>query len=221
MEKLKQNSDNMTNAMTQLQKLVDGVKDTVKKEDIEKVIREAKEAMRQQQLQHQQQQDQQRQADLEASKIKTESTPKKEDESKVEEEEMRSKRVQESEGSKKEAKAYRVENRNWGDQRKLDLIGNKDGFAVWKERAISHLVQGRPEILKLLNWAEKKKESIKEKDEEEASEERGIEDGALVSFMMYGAIKYIMVDAMRRYVRSPSYVSPSPSHAAGARRSAS
>ena len=48
-----------------------------------------------------------------------------------------------------------MDNRAWGKHQRLDLIAEPGACSVWHERALGHLCRGRPDIHKLLIWAER------------------------------------------------------------------
>ena len=49
---------------------------------------------------------------------------------------------------------FKVDNRSWGDNRRLDLVAAPDAYLVWRDRALGHLCRDRPDVRKLLVWAE-------------------------------------------------------------------
>jgi hypothetical protein len=49
----------------------------------------------------------------------------------------------------------RIDARSWGNEnRKLDIATTFEGFQVWKDRALMFLSRERPDIRRLLSWAE-------------------------------------------------------------------
>ena len=49
----------------------------------------------------------------------------------------------------------RIDARAWGSEnRKLDVTTTFEGFQVWKDRAMMFLSRERPDVRKLLMWAE-------------------------------------------------------------------
>ena len=57
-------------------------------------------------------------------------------------------------GGAREPRDFRVDSRAWGSNRHLDLIAAPDAYLVWHDRALGHLRGGRPDVRKLLLWAE-------------------------------------------------------------------
>ncbi len=48
----------------------------------------------------------------------------------------------------------RLDSRSWGDHKKLDVATTFEGFQVWKDRAVTFLSRERPDVRRLLTWAE-------------------------------------------------------------------
>jgi hypothetical protein len=100
-------------------------------------------------------------------------------------------------------KRYRVDNKNWGGHRCLDLDANPEGFIAWRERALGHLSTARPDIRKLLLWAEQHAGEITEVAEARAAVEVNLmEDVGYVSFVLFEAIKAIMADGLLSRARA-------------------
>ena len=57
-------------------------------------------------------------------------------------------------------RSFSVINRDWGDNKRLDLVAQPEAFVTWGDRAIGHLAKGRPDIRRLLTWAEKQTTTI-------------------------------------------------------------
>ena len=90
---------------------------------------------------------------------------------------------------------YRVENRNWGDNKKLDLLLTPEAYVTWRDRAMDHLAKERPDIRRLLAWAEKENKAITREDEARGAQKEGVfENIADVSYVLFGAIKHIIHD---------------------------
>ena len=59
-------------------------------------------------------------------------------------------------------RAMRLEARNWGNnQPKLDVGMLVDGFQIWKDRATMFLSRERPDVRKLLAWAEAQTKEVR------------------------------------------------------------
>ena len=59
-------------------------------------------------------------------------------------------------------KAYMVVDRNWDSTKRLDLAANPGAYSLWKNRAVGHLAKGRPDVKRLLAWAERQTSEITE-----------------------------------------------------------
>jgi hypothetical protein len=92
---------------------------------------------------------------------------------------------------------YRVVHKNWGGHKLLDLDVNPDGFIAWRERALGFLTTDRPDIRRLLLWAERQGGPISEVEEiRGARETMMMEDVDRVSYVVFEALKSIMTDAL-------------------------
>jgi len=92
---------------------------------------------------------------------------------------------------------FSVMNRNWGDNRRLDLVAQPEGYLVWHDRALGHLAKDRMDVRKLLLWAERQTKSIGPDEEAEGAREAGLEESVgLVSFALYEGVKHIIADTL-------------------------
>jgi hypothetical protein len=92
---------------------------------------------------------------------------------------------------------YRVVHKNWGGHKLLDLDVNPDGFIAWRERALGFLTTDRPDVRRLLLWAERQGGPIAEAEEiRGARETMMMEDVDRVSYVVFEALKSIMTDAL-------------------------
>jgi hypothetical protein len=90
-----------------------------------------------------------------------------------------------------------VVHKNWGGHKLLDLDVNPDGFIAWRERALGFLTTDRPDVRKLLLWAEKQSGPITEAEEVRGARETlMMEDVDRVSYVVFEAVKTIMTDAL-------------------------
>ena len=95
-------------------------------------------------------------------------------------------------GSHPRGMRFSVQDRNWGDNKKLDLIVTPEAYLTWRDRAIGHLAKDRPDIRRLLLWAEKQTEVIDTNMEVKGS---GVfEKAEEVSYVLFEAIKFIIHD---------------------------
>jgi hypothetical protein len=83
---------------------------------------------------------------------------------------------------------YRVERKDWGDNRRLDLDIAPEGFVAWRERALGHLSMDRPDVRKLLLWAETRTLVIDDKEEKTGAAAVGLrDDPEHVSYVLFEA----------------------------------
>jgi hypothetical protein len=98
---------------------------------------------------------------------------------------------------------YRVVHKNWGNHKLLDLDVNPDGFIAWRERALGFLTTDRPDVRRLLVWAERQTGPITENDEARGAREAFMmEDVDRVSYVVFEAVKSIMTDALLARARA-------------------
>jgi hypothetical protein len=95
---------------------------------------------------------------------------------------------------------YRVYNRDWGDQKRLDLVTQPEAYLTWRDRALGHLCKDRPELRRLLLWAERQEEEISASALAQAAEEHGLQEGRagaeLVGFTLFEGLKYTLSDSL-------------------------
>ena len=48
-----------------------------------------------------------------------------------------------------------IQNRDWGDNKRLDLVVIPEVYTTWRDRALGHLAKDRPDVRRLLLWAER------------------------------------------------------------------
>jgi hypothetical protein len=97
---------------------------------------------------------------------------------------------------------YRVVHKNWSGHKLLDLEVNPDGVIAWRERAFGFLITDRPDIRKLLVWAERKPGAITEQDEQRGAAETQLkEDIERLSYVVCEAVKTIMTDVLLAHAR--------------------
>jgi hypothetical protein len=98
---------------------------------------------------------------------------------------------------------YRVVHKNWGNHKLLDLDVNPDGFVAWRERALGFLTTDRPDVRRLLVWAERQTGPITENDEVRGAQDTFMmEDVDRVSYVVFEAVKSIMADALLARARA-------------------
>ncbi len=91
----------------------------------------------------------------------------------------------------------RIDVRGWGtENRKLDVTTTFDGFQVWKDRAMMFLSRERPDVRKLLSWAEAQtKETLDEGLVAQAAL-CGVPDLAAVEYAIHDGIKMTILDTL-------------------------
>ena len=102
---------------------------------------------------------------------------------------------------------FRVDNRSWGDSRRLDLVAAPEAYLVWRDRALGHLCRDRPDIRRLLVWAEAQSKEELESIAEAAAAEFGITDLEMVDYVLFEGIKYIIADSL--LMRAPAMAAAS------------
>ena len=92
-------------------------------------------------------------------------------------------------------KSFSVINRDWGDNKRLDLVAQPEAFVTWRDRAVGHLAKGRPDIRRLLTWAEKQTTTIDTSAEHAGAVEVGMtENVEEVCYALFEGIKHIIHD---------------------------
>jgi hypothetical protein len=91
----------------------------------------------------------------------------------------------------------RIDARSWGNnQPKLDIGVKADTFQIWKDRALMFLSRDRPDVRKLLTWAEKQtKETLQDGLAQQAAH-LGIFDLASVDYALHDGIKTTLMDTL-------------------------
>ena len=74
------------------------------------------------------------------------------------------------------------------------MVVQPEAYLTWRDRALGHLAKDRPEIKRLLQWAEKQGGPIHEEEEKKGALEVGVDKIGEVSYVLFEAIKYIIND---------------------------
>jgi hypothetical protein len=93
-------------------------------------------------------------------------------------------------------KEMRIDARSWGDHRKLDVATTFEGFQVWKDRAMMFLSRERPDVRRLLTWAETQSKDSLEADLSEHAARFGVLDLAAAEYAIHDGIKVIILDSL-------------------------
>ena len=91
----------------------------------------------------------------------------------------------------------RIDARGWAtENRKLDVATAFEGFQVWKDRAMMFLSRERPDVRRLLTWAEAQTKESLEADLPAQAAHLGIADLASVEYAVHDGIKLIILDSL-------------------------
>ena len=89
----------------------------------------------------------------------------------------------------------RIDARAWGtENRKLDVTTTFDGFQVWRDRAMMFLSRERPDVRKLLSWAETQTKETLEEGLVAQAALCGVPDLAGVEYAIHDGIKMTILD---------------------------
>ena len=98
---------------------------------------------------------------------------------------------------------FSVQNRDWGDNRRLDLVVTPEAYTTWRDRALGHLAKDRPDVRRLLLWAEQQPEAISAAAEATGAREAGLRDDvADVSYVLFEGIKHVVHDNLLSRART-------------------
>ncbi len=90
----------------------------------------------------------------------------------------------------------RIDARSWGDHRKLDVGTSFEGFQGWKDRAMMFLSRERPDVRRLLTWAEAQSKDGLEAELPARAAHLGITDLTAVEFAVHDGIKAVILDSL-------------------------
>ena len=96
----------------------------------------------------------------------------------------------------REQREFRIDPRGWAGMTSLDPGAHMDTFVVWRERAMMHLSQGRVDVRKLLQWAEKQSAATIERDAAGFAQSLGMVDFDRVDYLLYGGIMHTIGNAL-------------------------
>ena len=89
----------------------------------------------------------------------------------------------------------RIDARAWGSEnRKLDVATTFEGFQVWKELAMMFLSRERPDVRKLLAWAETQSKETLEEGLAAQAASFGVPDLAAAEYAIHDGIKMTILD---------------------------
>ena len=91
-------------------------------------------------------------------------------------------------------KEMRIDARSW-TARKLDVATTFEGFQVWKDRAMMFLSRERPDVRRLLSWAETQSKDSLETDLAERAAHFGVANLS-ADFGIHDGIKVIDLDSL-------------------------
>jgi hypothetical protein len=91
----------------------------------------------------------------------------------------------------------RIDARGWtSENKKLDVTTTYDGFQVWKDRALMFLSRERPDVRKLLLWAETQDSETLAAGLAAQAAHIGVPDLAGVEYALHDGIKLIILDSL-------------------------
>ena len=91
---------------------------------------------------------------------------------------------------------FRIDARAWGSHKKLDVGTAFEGFQVWKDRAMTFVSRERPDVRRLLMWAEtQSKEDLAAQLASQAAQ-LGVSDLDAVEYALHDGIKGILEDSL-------------------------
>ena len=97
---------------------------------------------------------------------------------------------------------YSVSLRDWGGHKKLDLTTDPGSYVTWRDRALTFLARERPDVLGLLEKAERREAVITLEAEQSMASEAGVTDPIYMSYVLFGAIKHILTDGLLNRARA-------------------
>jgi hypothetical protein len=91
---------------------------------------------------------------------------------------------------------FRIDARAWSNHKKLDVGTAFEGFQVWKDRAMTYISRERPDVRRLLMWAEtQSKEDLAAQLTSQAAQ-LGMGDLDAVEYALHDGIKGILEDSL-------------------------
>ena len=101
------------------------------------------------------------------------------------------------------SRRYSLDPKRWTDPKKLGLDMKPEGFVVWHDRALGYLAAERPDIRKLLIWAESQNPTIGATEEEKGAASVGVHgDICHISYVIFEPLKMIMSDSLLSRARA-------------------
>jgi hypothetical protein len=98
---------------------------------------------------------------------------------------------------------YKVEPRNWGDHRRPDLDIQHEGVVAWRDRTLGLHSANRPDVRKLLLWAEKQAPAISSVEEQKGTAEANLRDDVEhVSYVIFETANMIMSHSLLSRTRT-------------------
>jgi len=90
----------------------------------------------------------------------------------------------------------RIDNRAWGHNKPLEAGTGVEAFLVWKDRAMSHLSRDRPDVRRLLGWAEAQSREGLEAGSAAQARALGTHDLEAVNYALFDGVKAIIHDSL-------------------------
>ena len=90
----------------------------------------------------------------------------------------------------------RIDNRSWNQNKQLEAGAGQEAFLVWKDRALSYLSRDRPDVRKMLAWAEVQTREGLEAGAATQAGVLGMRDLEAVDYVLFDGVKSIITDSL-------------------------
>jgi hypothetical protein len=90
----------------------------------------------------------------------------------------------------------RIDNRSWNNNKTLEAGSSLEAFLVWKDRAMSYLSRDRPDVRRLLAWAEVQSREGLEAGSTAQAGILGVPDLETVNYVLFDGVKSIINDSL-------------------------
>ena len=90
----------------------------------------------------------------------------------------------------------RIDNRSWNNNKQLEAGSGLEAFLVWKDRAMSYLSRDRPDVRRMLAWAEVQSREGLEAGSAAQAGTLGMSDLEAVNYVLFDGVKSIITDSL-------------------------
>jgi hypothetical protein len=90
----------------------------------------------------------------------------------------------------------RIDNRSWNNNKPLEAGTGLEAFLVWKDRAMSYLSRDRPDVRRMLAWAEVQSREGLEAGSAAQACALGMHDLESVNYVLFDGVKSIINDSL-------------------------